>query len=200
MRNTAFVLMLLTTTPCLAQTSAPAAPAAPSSPAPTQSAPGAPPSGAPALSPKPGTPSPGGVTQTPAPALNSTPSQTNVDTFPPSRLTAPGGPAAPGATRSDQITPPSQVPATPGAQTSPSNGRPSPGGANSTAGGTPKKTGNDYNLDECLGIWDAQTHMSKAEWRAACKRVQNRLENLDALATANQQKRTARKQWRGALE
>jgi hypothetical protein len=28
-------------------------------------------------------------------------------------------------------------------------------------------------LDSCLGFWDAGTHMSKAEWRAACRRTVN---------------------------
>jgi hypothetical protein len=29
-----------------------------------------------------------------------------------------------------------------------------------------------------MGFWDAGTHMSKQEWRTACRRVQNRLEDL----------------------
>jgi hypothetical protein len=29
-----------------------------------------------------------------------------------------------------------------------------------------------------MGFWDAQTHMSKAEWRAACARIETRLANL----------------------
>jgi hypothetical protein len=28
-------------------------------------------------------------------------------------------------------------------------------------------------LDSCMGFWDAETHMSKAEWRAACRRTVN---------------------------
>ena len=63
-------------------TSAPPA-AAPAAPAP---APSAPATGAPALAPTPGTPSPGGVTQTPTPPINSTPSQSNVDLYPPTRV------------------------------------------------------------------------------------------------------------------
>jgi hypothetical protein len=30
-----------------------------------------------------------------------------------------------------------------------------------------------------MKTWDAGTHMSKPEWRRACERVQNRLQNLD---------------------
>ena len=33
-------------------------------------------------------------------------------------------------------------------------------------------------MQACMGLWDARTHMSKAEWRAACTRIENRLANL----------------------
>jgi hypothetical protein len=36
---------------------------------------------------------------------------------------------------------------------------------------------------ECMKLWDAGTHMSKAEWSATCKRVQSRLENLKINST-----------------
>jgi hypothetical protein len=26
-------------------------------------------------------------------------------------------------------------------------------------------------LQECMALWDSGTHMSKTEWRAACKRT-----------------------------
>jgi hypothetical protein len=26
-------------------------------------------------------------------------------------------------------------------------------------------------LQECMALWDAGTHMSKTEWKAACKRT-----------------------------
>jgi hypothetical protein len=29
-----------------------------------------------------------------------------------------------------------------------------------------------------MGFWDAQTHMTKREWAASCRRVENRLQNL----------------------
>ena len=77
-----------------AQTAAPPAAApAPAAPA----APAAPSSGAPALSPTPSTPNPTGVAVPPTPSVNSTPSQSNVDLHPPSRLTNPGAPAGPPA-------------------------------------------------------------------------------------------------------
>jgi hypothetical protein len=27
-----------------------------------------------------------------------------------------------------------------------------------------------------MGFWDSKTHMSKAEWRAACQRIQHRID------------------------
>jgi hypothetical protein len=28
-------------------------------------------------------------------------------------------------------------------------------------------------LNDCIGYWDTQTHMSKSEWHAACQRTLN---------------------------
>jgi hypothetical protein len=154
----------------LSQTTAP--PSAAPAPSPPTAAPAAPPSGAPALSPAPGAPSPTGVVP-PTPSTNSTPSQSNVDLHPPSRLTNPGGPVGPSP--SGQV-----APATPPLGPAPQgSGRPQPGGANSTAPAKePKKTGASYSLSECMKLWDAKTHMTQGQWRAACARVQNRLNNL----------------------
>jgi hypothetical protein len=33
-----------------------------------------------------------------------------------------------------------------------------------------KPGGGGKSLADCMGFWDAATHMSKVEWRAACKR------------------------------
>ena len=203
MRSALITAIILSTAAgghALAQTSAPSsAPSAPATaPAPAPlTAPGAPPSGGPALAPTPGTPSPGGVVQSPSPATNSTPSQTNVDLFPPSRLTTPGAPAgAPSPNRMSpgQATPGQVAPGQPPLGQNPQSvSRPQPGGANpATPAAKPKKTGNDYSLTECMGLWDAGTHMSKGEWRAACKRVEKRLDNLDAIAVETNQKRGKR--------
>ena len=194
---TAIILSTVAGGHALAQTSAPSsppsAPATAPAPAP-QAAPGAPPSGGPALAPTPAT---GGVVQSPSPATNSTPSQTNVDLFPPSRLTTPGAPA--GAPSPNQMSPGQAAPGqvapgqSPLGQSPQSASRPQPGGANSSApAANPKKTGNDYSLAECMGLWDAGTHMSKGDWREACKRVQKRLDNLDAIAVETNQKRGRR--------
>jgi len=173
-----------------AQTTAPPAAApAPAAPA----APAAPPSGAPAIGATPGTPSPSGLVQPPTPSINSTPSGANVDLYPPSRLTTPGGPAGP-------PTPGQVTPGTPPLGQTPqgSGARPQPGGANTTAPAKePKKTGNDYSLAECMVLWDAGTHMTKGQWRAACQRVQNRLNNLEVIAEETGTKKTNKKRQSG---
>jgi len=139
-------------------TSAPPA-AAPAAPAPAPS--GAPATGAPALAPTPGTPSPGGVTQMPSPSINSTPSQSNVDLYPPTRVLPNPAPSAvaPGAASPGQI-PPSGV--TQGRATS---GAAKRGGANDR-----NPVGTD--TDDCMKLWDPQTPVSKQDWAAACERNQ----------------------------
>ena len=44
--------------------------------------------------------------------------------------------------------------------------------APSTAGGGGK------SLQDCMAYWDRDTHMTKSEWRTACQRSQQRLDNL----------------------
>ena len=145
-----------------AQTAAPPA-AAPAPAAP--SAPSALPSGAPAIGPTPGTPPASGVVQPPAPSTNSTPSGANVDLFPPSRLTTPGGPA--GA----QPPPSVQAPQS-------SAGRAQPGSAASVAPKASEKTGGDHGVSDCIKLWDSGTHMSRAQWRDACARIHKRIETV----------------------
>ena len=126
---------------------------------------------------------PSGSALAPSPSFNSTPSQSNVDLNPPSRLTNPGGPA--GRPPSGQV-PQGQMPQG-------SDNRPQPGGANSaTPIKAPAKTGTEYSVNECMGLWDAGTHMTKAEWKVACARVQHRLDDLEAIATETGTKRTPR--------
>ena len=146
-------------------------------------------SGAPALSPTPSAPNPTGVVVPPTPSVNSTPSQSNVDLHPPSRLTNPGEAAGPPA--QGQVAPatPSQVQATQGA------GRPQPGGANTAAPQKqPQKTGTDYSVADCMKLWDAKTHMTQGQWRAACARVQRRINNLEATAEESGTKKTGKRQ------
>ena len=171
----------------LSQTAAP--PSAAPAPAPPTAAPAAPPSGAPTLSPAPGATSPTGVAVPPTPSTNSTPSQSNVDLHPPSRLTNPGGPA--GSSASGQVAP-AAIP--PQGQAPQGSGRPQPGGANTAAPAkAPQKTGASYSLAECMKLWDAKTHMTQGQWRAACARVQNRLNNLQVTDEATATKTPGKK-------
>ena len=128
----------------------------------------------------------------------STPSQRNLDIAPPTRnLPNRSGNA---------VTPqPPQKGATPGSvppqdnQMPPSSGgnaRNEPGGANSSPESRQNRTGKNAlseSYTTCLNIWDAGTHMSKREWAVACKRVENRLDKLQADAqTADQRQRQRR--------
>jgi hypothetical protein len=59
--------------------------------------------------------------------------------------------------------------------------RPSPGGAGSSQISRDTKTGKNPSsetLTSCLNMWERETHMTKREWSRACRRVENRLQNL----------------------
>ena len=142
----------------VAQTSSAPAPAAPVPTAPAAAPSTAPATGAPALAPTPGTPAPGGVTQMPAPPINSTPSQTNVDLFPPTRVLPNPAPS----TTAPNATLPGQIP---------------PGGASRGRAAQQKGGANDRNpagstTDDCMKLWDPQTPVSKQDWARACERNQ----------------------------
>lgn len=121
----------------------------------------APASGAPAMAPTPGTPSPGGVTQTPTPPTNSTPSQSNVDLYPPTRVLPNPAPS----TTAPNAASPGQIP---------------PGGVTQqrAPSGSQKKGGpNDLNpagsdTVDCIKLWDPQSPVSKQDWARACERNQ----------------------------
>jgi hypothetical protein len=52
-------------------------------------------------------------------------------------------------------------------------------GSSSPSEAAPSSPGGGADtLEACLGFWDAQTHMSKREWRVACQRIQNRFAGL----------------------
>ena len=134
--------------------------AAPSAPAPRSSSP----TGAPTVAP------------------NAPPNST---IFPPSRLLPTPAPSTPTPGQSGGTPPPGA--ATPGAPTgadpnlpaTASGGRPQPGGANSSEQST--RTGknpiNERYVD-CVKLWDSETHMSKSDWSNTCRRIENRLQNL----------------------
>lgn len=47
---------------------------------------------------------------------------------------------------------------------------PSTGGAARTADKLGGEAGQKQKIEECMGMWDAGTHMNKQEWRATCER------------------------------
>jgi hypothetical protein len=52
----------------------------------------------------------------------------------------------------------------------------SPGG--SPSGSTPSAPGGGgKTLRDCMGFWERATHMTKAEWKAACLRTMDRIAN-----------------------
>ena len=127
-----------------------------------------------------------------------TPSQRNLDIAPPTRnlpdsqgnAVAPQPPqkgAAPGSVPAQD----NQMPPASGG-----NARVQPGGANSSPASRQNRTGKNAlseSYTTCLNIWDAGTHMSKTEWARACKRVENRLDNLQRQAVdANERLRQPR--------
>ncbi len=125
----------------------------------------------------------------------STPSQRNLDIAPPTRN-------LPNSTGNAVTPQPPQKGAQPGSvppqdnqvpPTSGGNARIDPGGANSSPASRQNRTGKNAlseSYTSCLNIWDAGTHMSKREWAVACKRVENRLDKLQADAqTADQRQR-----------
>lgn len=46
----------------------------------------------------------------------------------------------------------------------------------------PAVRGPEQEYKECLNLWDAATHMTRAEWAATCRRIQNRLNDITAEA------------------
>jgi hypothetical protein len=64
----------------------------------------------------------------------------------------------------------------------------SPGSPSEQAPSAPG--GGGKTLKDCMGFWDSATHMTKAEWRAACQRSLTRLDNLklDELTTPPKKK------------
>ena len=102
-----------------------------------------------------------GVTQMPSPSINSTPSQSNVDLYPPTRVLPNPAPSAgtPGAAT------PGQVP--PGGVT---QGRAPSGGAQKGGANDRNPVGSD--VDDCMKLWGPETPVGKQDWARACERNQ----------------------------
>ena len=142
--------------------------------------------------------SPGG-----SPALGSTPTgpvtpnRSNSEIFPPSRLAPkPGGSIPDPGTSTSTTTPSNQtgntqngrgmVGSNPQDPAAAGSGRvPSP--ATGGAGGSTKTGKNpaEDTVADCMKIWDAGTHMSKADWARTCRRVQGRLDDLKGASERN---------------
>jgi hypothetical protein len=54
----------------------------------------------------------------------------------------------------------------------------SPGASGSASQAAPSAPGGGgKTLQDCMSFWEAATHMSKAEWKAACLRTMGRINN-----------------------
>jgi hypothetical protein len=74
------------------------------------------------------------------------------------------------------LSPPLQSPSTSSGgstQRSTGSGVGGTGSPSESAQSAPGGGGN--TLQDCMNFWDSRTHMSKAEWRAACLRIQRRI-------------------------
>src|SRR5262245_42628931 len=100
----------------------------------------------------------------------------------------------PGVTTTTTTTPGGRTTTTPGVGVSPAC--PGSGGGASTSTSTVTSTsaspsqsapsipgGGADTFEGCMGFWDAGTHMSKREWAASCRRMMNRLQNLQSELT-----------------
>src|SRR5262245_6265600 len=117
--------------------------------------------------------SPGATTPTaPSPSSGLTP----LSPTPSAGLTPPGG--APATTTPTTAQPGSVAPLSPMSEPLPSQFATEQGGGAApdlalspgTSSAPSKPGGGGKALADCMGFWDAATHMSKVEWRAACKR------------------------------
>jgi hypothetical protein len=174
--------LCLLTGGALAQTGgAPAGGAASSPGAAAPTAPGA----------RPATP---GAAGAPVAAPSSPAAPLNTDVFPPSRLLQAPAPSSASPAQSGSPAPsgaaaaaPPAGNALPGAPAAPdpnlpataSGGRPQSSGANSSPQGV--RTGKNPITEryaDCIKLWDSETHMSRRDWARTCRRIENRLQNL----------------------
>jgi hypothetical protein len=126
----------------------------------------------------PPTPTPGGGI--------GTPSAPNTSVFPPSRLLPTPAPSAaapgqPGNPPAGAVLPGAPSGPDPNLPATASGARPQPGGANSSEQSIRNRTGKNPSNEryaDCVKLWDRETHMSKADWSRTCRRIENRLQNV----------------------
>jgi hypothetical protein len=74
------------------------------------------------------------------------------------------------------LSPSLQTPSTPsGSSTQRSTGSGVGGSGSPSEGVQSAPGGGGKTLQDCMNFWDSGSHMSKAEWRAACLRIQRRI-------------------------
>ena len=105
----------------------------------------------------------GGVVTTGPPASPIAPNSTN----PMSMIGTPAPQAQPIAPLSPQL----QTQFSSGGSTGASNLALSPGSGSPSETAPSAPGGGGKSLSDCMGFWDRETHMTKAEWRAACMRT-----------------------------
>lgn len=84
------------------------------------------------------------------------------------------------------------APATPPAKARAKRAQATPDPAPTQAVPMQRHAGPDQEFRECLQIWDKATHMTRAEWAATCRRVQNRLNTMTQQAQVSPGRRRAR--------
>jgi hypothetical protein len=150
----------------------------------------------------------------PSPGSKSSPTQSPTGSAPAPTAPAPGSQSAPGTPgpQAPSVAPLSPPPTkdlpgggggtAPGGQkssTPPDSSQASPGIDGSASQRPTKPGGGGDSVEACMGFWDAGTHMSKQEWRTACRRVQNRLQDLSKSSQSSTgQKSKSRKQGKNA--
>lgn len=98
---------------------------------------------------------------------------------------APGATAAPPMARQDRRTAQVQAPAPQPKAPAVTPSAPAPAATPAQPPAPAAKTnarGPEQEYKECLNLWDAATHMTRAEWAATCRRIQNRLNDITAQA------------------
>jgi len=105
----------------------------------------------------------------------------NTDTFPPSRLLSTPAPSTtPGAPSGVAGTTPPGTSTPPAASTGPDPNLPATASGGRTQADRTRTGKNSINerYTDGVKLWDSRTHMSKAEWSRTCRRIENRLQNL----------------------
>ena len=91
--------------------------------------------------------------------------------------TPPGG-TAPGSPQSAATSSGAAPAGAPAQAPTPRQNSASGGSAGPNAASEDPKAANASRYSECVELWDRGTHMSKKDWSRTCRRIENRLQNL----------------------